>query len=185
MLMDKLKLGSYIMRTYRASRKGALTSAAQKRGYKSKVNGRAAEELVLVSDISGLIYKRHEPYRRLTGGKVFKAQATEKAGCDYSVFTSYNAGMIEVKSREADRIALSALDETQHAQLNQLSELGRIALVLVRLRGAWFCIPYQVFKSPPNGVKSWSTASLTPYQVKQVDGVLCLEEHLLRHYDEQ
>jgi hypothetical protein len=183
--MVKLKSGRLIMRTYKASRKRPLTSAAQKRGYKSKVNGRDAEELVLVSDIDGMLFKRYEPYRRLTGGKIFKAQATEKAGCDYSVFTAYNAGMIEVKSREADRIALSALDETQHAQLHQLSEMGRIALVLVRLRGEWYCLPYAVFKSPPNGVKSWSISALSTYQVRQVDGVLCLEEHLRRHYDEQ
>lgn len=171
------------MRSYLNNRKRSRLTPAQKRGYKSKMNGRSAEELLLNTDIDGLIYKRHEPYRRLTGGKVFKAQATEKAGCDYSVFTAYNAGMIEVKSREADRIPVSALDETQQAQLDALAQMGRIALVLVRLRGAWYCIPYPVFKTPVKG-KSWSHADLAPYAVTETDGVLCLNTHLTRHYDE-
>jgi hypothetical protein len=169
------------MRAFQTGRKRTPLTPAQKRGYKSKMNGRTAEELLLNTDIDGLIYKRFEPYRRLTGGKIFKAQATEKAGCDYSVFTAHNAGMIEVKSREADRIPVSALDETQHAQLDALAELGRIALVLVRLRGRWYCVPYPVFKTPVKG-KSWSHDDLAPFTVSEVDGVLCLNSHLIRHY---
>lgn len=169
------------MRSFQTGRKRAPLTPAQKRGYKSKMNGRAAEELLLNTDVEGLIYKRYEPYRRLTGGKIFKAQATEKAGCDYSIFTAYNAGMIEVKSRDADRIPVSALDETQHAQLDALAELGRISLVLVRLRGQWYCVPYPVFKTPMKG-KSWSHADLAPYAVNESDGVLCLNTHLLRLY---
>ena len=170
------------MRTYKANRKTSGLTPAQKRGYKSKMNGREAEELLLNTDIQGLIYKRYEPYRRLTGGKIFKAQATEKAGCDYSVFTASNAGMIEVKSREADRLALSVLDETQHAQLDQLSSMNRIALVLARLRGQWYCIPYPIFKAPKKGKKSWSLSDLEPYTVQVKNGVLQLNEHLIRYY---
>ncbi len=169
------------MRSYQAGRKRTPLTPAQKRGYKSKVNGREAEEILLNTDLDGMIFKRFEPYRRLTGGKIFKAQATEKAGCDYSVFTPHNAGMIEVKSREADRVAVSVLDDTQHAQLQQLSDMNRIALVLVRLRGEWYCIPYAVFKTPPKG-KSWAKPALVNYAVSVVDGVLHLNTHILRYY---
>jgi len=170
------------MRSYKATRTRAKLTAAQKRGYKSKLNGKSAEEVLLNTDVDGLIYKRYEPYRRLTGGRIFKAQATEKAGCDYSIFTARNAGMIEVKSRESDRITLKALDETQHAQLERLSTMGRIALVLVRLRGEWYCIPYPIFKTPPKGSKSWSKGQLACYVVEERDGVLRLNEHIHRHY---
>jgi len=179
--MYKLESGHYIMRAFQTQRKRTPLTAAQKRGYKSKVNGREAEEILLCTDIDGMIFKRFEPYRRLTGGKIFKAQATEKAGCDYAVFTPHNAGMIEVKSREADRVAVSVLDETQQAQLEQLSQMGRIALVLVRLRGEWYCVPYPVFKTPPKG-KSWSKVQLADYAVTSSDGVLSLNTHILRHY---
>lgn len=169
------------MRKFQPTGRRTPLTAAQKRGYKSKINGRKAEEFLLNTDIEGLVYKRYEPYRRLTGGKIFKAQATEKSGCDYSVFTPFASGMIEVKSREADRIALSALDDTQHAQLEQLSTMGCIALVLVRLRGQWYCIPYPIFKVPAKG-KSWGLVALRPYLVDEVDGKLLLNTHLLRHY---
>lgn len=170
------------MRSFQAGGKRVGLTPAQKRGYKSKMNGRDAEELLLNTDIEGMVFKRFEPYRRLTGGKIFKAQATEKAGCDYSVFTAYNAGMIEVKSREAERIAVSALDETQSNQLEELSSLGRIALVLVRLKGEWYCVPYTIFKTPVKG-KSWSRSELASYAVEESeDGVLCLNTHLIRHY---
>jgi hypothetical protein len=170
------------MRTYKANRKRSGLTPAQKRGYKSKMNGREAEELLLNTDIQGLIYKRYEPYKRLTGGKIFKAQATDKAGCDYSVFTASNAGMIEVKSREASRLAVSILDETQQAQLEQLASMNRIALVLARLQGQWYCIPYPIFKAPPKGKKSWSSSDLEPYAVQVKNGVLQLNEHLIRYY---
>jgi hypothetical protein len=90
--------------------------------------------------------------------------------------------MIEVKSREADRVAVSVLDETQQAQLGDLADMGRIALVLVRLRGEWYCVPYPVFKTPPKGKLSWSKADLAGYAVTVSDGVLHLNAHILRHY---
>jgi hypothetical protein len=170
------------MRAFQTGGKRAGLSAAQKRGLKSKLNGRSAEDVLLNTDIEGMIFKRFEPYRRLTAGTIFKAQATEKAGCDYSVFTRHNAGMIEVKSREADRVAVSVLDETQQAQLGDLADMGRIALVLVRLRGEWYCVPYPVFKTPPKGKLSWSKADLADYAVTVSDGVLHLNAHILRHY---
>lgn len=169
------------MRVYNSRRRNTNTAAA-KAGRKAQKQGKAAEQLLLQTDADALIYKRYEPYRRLSGGTLFKAQALEKSGCDYSIFTPHNAGMIEVKSREADRLALSALDEKQHEQLAQLSEWGRISLVLARLRGQWYCIPYHLFKTPPRGKKSWNRDELIPFTCEWKGGLLHLQKHLDQHY---
>lgn len=171
------------MRSYS---KHITPSRTLKNGKKAQYNGKLAESHLLNTDChSALIYKRHEPYRRLTGGTVFKAQSLEKAGCDYSIYTPHAAGMIEVKSRDSDRIATAALDEKQHQQLAQLSEWGHIALVLARLKEQWYCIPYSDFIEPPKGKKSWNTKELTAskFKVEQgMGGILCLQSHLDRHY---
>lgn len=166
------------MRTYKA----ANMNKKRRSGKKAQRSGKLAEQELLATDVPYLIYKRYEPYKRLNGGTIFKAQSLEKAGCDYSIFTPHNAGMIEVKSRDSDRLALSALDVKQHEQLAQLSEWGRIALVLARLSGNWYCIPYSIFKEPPRGKKSWNVTELEPYALEQRDGKLLLLAHLDRHY---
>jgi hypothetical protein len=175
------------MRVYGKKRRIANPSlSSQKRaGRLAQKQGKSAEEVLLSShDCDALIYKRYEPYRRLNGGTIFKAQSLEKSGCDYSIFTPHNAGMIEVKSREADRLALSALDEKQHEQLAQLGEWGRISLVLARLRGEWYCIPYLLFKTPPSGKKSWNRTDLAPFAVSYCPATACLslQVHIDRHY---
>lgn len=174
------------MRQYKpSSLTNKVKSSRHKRaGKKAQSSGKQAEQFMLSTDINGLVYKRYEPYKRLTGGTIFKAQSMEKSGCDYSVFTSTCSGMIEVKSRDSDRISLSALDETQHGQLQALSEMGLIALVLVRLTSGWYVIPYPLFKTPPNGKKSWNSADLTALscQVSVVDGVMLLQSHINKHY---
>lgn len=171
-------------RVYQVRRRKATPAQKKARvaGKKAQRSGRSAEEELLQTDADALIYKRYEPYKRLNGGTIFKAQALEKSGCDYSIFTPHNAGMIEVKSREADRLALSALDDKQHEQLTQLAEWGRISLVLARLRGDWYCIPYLLFRAPPKGKKSWNREELAPYAVSVRDGLLTLQSHLDKHY---
>lgn len=167
------------MRVYQSKTK----TKSQVRGKRAQSAGKSAEQELLNTDCPYLIYKRYEPYRRLNGGTIFKAQSLEKSGCDYSIFTPTNAGMIEVKSRASDRLALSALDEKQHQQLKQLSEWQRIALVLARLNDEWYCIPYHHFTSPPRGKKSWNKTDLTPYAVTALPcGRLLLQSHIDKHY---
>jgi hypothetical protein len=47
-----------------------------------------------------------------------------------------------MKSREAERIPKSAIDETQAAQLQRRADWGQIAWVVVRLRGVWFRVDW-------------------------------------------
>ena len=118
-------------------------------GLKAKKNGQSAELLLNITAqhyaTSGkaLIYKRYEPYKRVSTGKVFKAVYTGKAGADYSIFLpDGRAGMIEVKSRDSDRISISAVSEDQVQQLKKLKEFNQLAYILVRLKTRWFIVDF-------------------------------------------
>lgn len=117
----------------------------------AKRNGAAAEDEVealaaqLLNEGKAEINKRFEPYKRIGGGTAggFRAVNIGKSGCDYEVLLpDGRAGHLEVKSREADRIPKDALDPVQQAQLARRVAWGQLALVLVRLRGVWFLVPY-------------------------------------------
>ena len=90
--------------------------------------------------------KRYEPYRRLGGsaGTTFKAMYLGVSGCDYELWLpDGRAGHMEMKSREAERIPKDAIDQTQKAQLHRRLAWGQLALVLVRLQGAWYLVDFR------------------------------------------
>lgn len=126
-------------------------TAAQVAGSLAKANGRSAEEEVeeiaalYASDYRCEMSKRYEPYRRVSGGQggSFRAIYLGKSGCDYELWLEDGrAGHVEVKSREADRVAKDVIDDTQKAQLNRRLAWGQLAIVLVRLRGVWFAVNF-------------------------------------------
>lgn len=134
----------------RFTKQGKTYTKAGLSGLSAKLNGADAESAVnMIANIylqegSAEICKRYEPYRRTgSGGKTFKATYTERAGCDFELWLADGrAGHIELKSREADRITKSAIDDTQSAQLSRRLAYGHLALVLVRLRGVWFLVSW-------------------------------------------
>lgn len=134
----------------RFTKQGRGYTKAGLSGLSAKLNGADAESAVnMIANLylqegSAEICKRYEPYRRVgSGGKVFKATYTERAGCDFELWLpDGRAGHIELKSREADRIPKSAVDDMQSAQLSRRLAYGHLALVLVRLRGVWFIVSW-------------------------------------------
>jgi len=136
-------------------------------GYTAKQNGKDAESLLdktaeyYASTGEALIYKRYEPYKRVSGGttRVFKAVYAGKAGCDYSIWLpDGRAGMIEVKSRDSKRIRIDALNDDQHKQLAMMKQFNMLAYVLVRLSDRWFLIDYANWLHPKR--KSHNTEQL-------------------------
>ena len=135
----------------RFTKQGRSYTKAGLSGLSAKLNGADAEDAVnMIANLylqegSAEICKRYEPYRRVgSGGKVFKATYTERAGCDFELWLADGrAGHIELKSREADRIPKSAIDDMQSAQLSRRLAYGHLALVLVRLRGVWYLVPWE------------------------------------------
>lgn len=125
-------------------------TARQRAGSLAKANGKSAEEVIetlaayYLSEGLAELTKRYEPYRRVgnaVGG--FRAVYAGQAGCDYELWLpDGRAGHVEVKSREADRIEKSAIDPFQQAQLQRRIAWGQLAIVLVRLRGEWFYVPF-------------------------------------------
>lgn len=92
------------------------------------------------------ICKRYEPYKRVSSGSgsTFRGTYLGKAGCDYEIhLLNGRSGHLEVKSREGERIELTAVDTTQTAQLKRRLEWGQLALVLVRLANVWVLVPFQ------------------------------------------
>lgn len=134
----------------RFTRQGKSYSKQGLAGLQAKRNGADAEsQIENIANIyahQGLaeICKRYEPYKRVSGGaKSFKAVYAGKSGCDFEIWMSDGrAGHIEMKSREAERIAKDAIDETQAAQLQRRADWGQIAWVIVRLRGDWFRVDW-------------------------------------------
>jgi len=156
-------------------------------GYKSKKNGQSAEDQVEQSAIhyreagQAEILKRYEPYKRIGGGGrggMFKAVYTGKSGCDYSIFLpDGRAGMIEVKSREAERIYISVIDELQRAQLKRLYEWNQLSLILVRMRGEWYLISYFNWYFNENG-EPHSRKSHSIKQLSEIGMRLNFSTHL-------
>lgn len=155
-------------------------------GLRAKRNGQRGEHIMENTAKffdSVLIYKRYEPYKRISkssAGKSFRAVYTEKSGCDYSVFLrDGRAGMIEIKSRQS-RINKSAIDETQHHQLLDLKALGHFAYVLIYIEGNWVLIDYHTFLDTDK--RSYTRAQLLEiggYHIIEEDGILVnLLEHL-------
>lgn len=156
----------------RFTKQGRGYTKAGLSGLSAKLNGADAEDAVnMISNLylqegSAEICKRYEPYRRVgSGGKVFKATYTERAGCDFELWLADGrAGHIELKSREADRIPKSAIDDTQSAQLSRRLAYGHLALVLVRLRGVWYLVPWDKWGEGER--KSHNAAQLEELGVK-------------------
>lgn len=119
-------------------------------GLEAKRNGADAESQVeqianiYLNDGTAEICKRYEPYKRVSGGaKSFKAVYAGKSGCDFELWLpDGRSGHMELKSREADRISKSAIDETQSRQLTRRMQWGHLAFVLVRLRGVWYRVDW-------------------------------------------
>ena len=155
-------------------------------GYKSKKNGQSAEDQVEQSAIhyrktgEAEILKRYEPYKRVGGGAggMFKAVYTGKSGCDYSIYLpDGRAGMIEVKSREADRVYISIIDELQRAQLERLYKWNQLALILVRVRGEWYLVSYFNWYFNKNG-EPYSRKSHSIKQLSEIGMRLTFSTHL-------
>ena len=154
-------------------------------GLRAKRNGQRGELIMeqtakFVQD--ALIYKRYEPYKRISksAGKSFRAVYTEKSGCDYSVFLrDGRAGMIEVKSRQS-RINKSAIDETQHHQLLDLKALGHFAYVLIFIEGNWVLIDYHTFLDTDQRSYTFEQLlSIGGHHIIEEDGILVnLLEHI-------
>jgi len=152
-------------------------------GLRAKRNGQRSEHVLetTASALSLMIYKRYEPYKRISrsGTKSFRAVYLGKSGCDYSVFLSDGrAGMIEVKSRQS-RINKSALDEVQHSQLDNLKKMGHLAYVLIYISECWILVDYSAFMQPDR--KSHTLPQLLEIGVQLTcrNNVLVdLEEHL-------
>lgn len=130
-------------------------------GLSAKRNGQSAEDIVeATSDYykaQGLaeLLKRYEPYKRVSSGSAstFRGVYAGKSGPDYEIWL-YNGkgGHLEVKSREADRIPISAIDEEQARMLSLRMAWGQLAYVLVRLRGTWFLVSWYRWRLDENGV---------------------------------
>lgn len=153
-------------------------------GYTAKQNGKDAESLLdqtaeyYAGTGEALIYKRYEPYKRVSGGttRVFKAVYAGKAGCDYSIWLpDGRAGMIEVKSRDATRIRIDALNDDQHKQLALMKQFNMLAYVLVRLNDQWYLIDYDKWLHPKR--KSHNISQL------QEIGTLLVVTHIIKLLD--
>jgi hypothetical protein len=115
---------------------------------------------VYLNEGTAEICKRYEPYKRVSGGaKTFKAVYAGKSGCDFELWLpDGRSGHLELKSREADRITKSAIDDTQAAQLTRRAAWGHIAGIVVRLRGVWYYVPWS----------RWSEGDRKSHNVKQL-----------------
>lgn len=131
------------------TRKASPASVA---GLAAKRNGQAAEDILehtaarLLHAGLAEINKRYEPYKRVSSGagSTFRGCYLGKSGCDYEIhLMNGKSGHMEVKSREGERIDISAIDETQTAQLLRRLEWGQLALVLVRLQGSWYLVDFR------------------------------------------
>ncbi len=156
-------------------------------GYKSKKNGQSAEDQVeetakyYLSTGQAEINKRYEPYKRIGGGGsggIFKAVYKGKSGCDYALYLpDGRAGMIEVKSREADRIYISVIDEMQKEQLKRRYDWDQLALILVRMRGEWYLVSYFNWYFNKNG-ESYSRKSHSIKQLSEIGMKIHFTTHL-------
>lgn len=156
-------------------------------GYKSKKNGQSAESILEETALyykergEAEILKRYEPYKRIGGGSqggMFKAVYTHKAGADYSVWLSDGrAGMLEVKSRESERISIGAIDEEQKAMLERRDKAGQLALILVRLKGEWYLISFKRWYFDETG-ESYTRKSHSKKQLKEIGLKLEYSTHL-------
>ena len=134
----------------RFTRQRKTYSKAGLAGLEAKRNGADAEaQIEMIANVylnegTAEICKRYEPYKRVSGGaKTFKAVYAGKSGCDFEIWLpDGRSGHIEMKSREADRINKSAIDDTQAAQLTRRMQWGHIAGVVVRLRGTWYYVEW-------------------------------------------
>lgn len=134
----------------RFQRQGKKYTQAGLAGLSANRNGADAEsQIEMISNVylnegKAEICKRYEPYRRVSGGaKSFKAVYAGKSGCDFELWLpDGRSGHMELKSREADRIPKSAIDETQSRQLERRQAWGHLAFVIVRLRGVWYRVPW-------------------------------------------
>jgi penicillin-binding protein-related factor A (putative recombinase) len=134
----------------RFQRRPKTYTAAGLAGLEAKRNGADAEsQIEMIANVylnegKAEICKRYEPYRRVSGGaKSFKAVYAGKAGCDFELWLSDGrSGHMEMKSREADRISKSAIDDTQRRQLERRAAWGHLAFVVVRLRGVWYRVDW-------------------------------------------
>jgi hypothetical protein len=94
------------------------------------------------------VRKRYEPYRRVGGVKegLFKAVNIGASGPDFELWLDDGrAGLMEVKSRKGKRVQLGAVGGPQAEALERLSRWGHLALVLVRLAGAWYLVDFRAW----------------------------------------
>jgi len=135
-----------VQRRY-TNKKRQASSEAQQRGS-------SAESLVIESAAHYLragrclLRKRYEPYRRVGGVKegLFKAVNIGASGPDFELWLDDGrAGLMEVKSRKGKRVQLGAVGGPQAEALERLSRWGHLALVLVRLAGAWYLVDFRAW----------------------------------------
>lgn len=175
----------------------ARPSAAAVAGLAAKRNGQSAEELidntaaVLLQRGFAEVCKRYEPYKRVSSGSgsTFRGCYLGKSGADYELwFSNGQAGHLEVKSREATRIEIGAVDDFQTAQLDRRVKWGQLAFVLVRLSGEWFLVPWSLWRCDAKGEaykrKSHNREQLSEIglSLSVVAGVLSLEAAFTEYF---
>lgn len=157
-------------------------------GLEAKKNGSRAEQVLEDTSTyyssSLLIYKRYEPYKRVSGkGRVFRAVYAGVAGCDYSIFMSDGrAGMIEVKSRRSNRLQKSALSESQHFQLDQLMKWKHLSFLLIFMCEKWILISYAQFMTTKRKSHNFEQLLSLGTELICTDGILV---NLTEAIDEQ
>ena len=158
------------MSNFRTRVKRSPRAVAGKRAQRA---GRSAEEQVLSMAALYLqrghaeVIKRYEPFARVSksAAGAWRGVYAGPAGPDFEIWLpGGKAGMIEMKSRDADRIAISAIDPYQKATLARLTRGGHLALILVRLRDRWFLIEYSEWEIEYR--KSHNAATLTQHGVE-------------------
>jgi len=140
-------------------------------GRKARNAGESAEAQVLAITAAAFadrarLRKRPTPTKRLPSKAPglkpgqFIACFERKSGPDIDVhLVGRPGGLLEIKSTEEPSIALDAVQPDQAAELQAFADLGLLALVLVRVRGQWWLVPWTAWRSP-SGRKSLGPAEL-------------------------
>lgn len=183
--------------------RGGRTSAANKEAQRSGANAEYLVEQMGVhyeSRMIARVRKRHEPYRRVGGvgkGGMFKAVNTGSSGPDFELWLADGrAGLMEVKSRKANRVVLSSVGEAQALDLTRMSYWGHLALVLVRLVDEWYLVDYRAWTHATKrslnahdlgiqGVRVQLSAHGLPDYLDAINGAIANADAYLTRLDDQ
>ena len=146
----------------------------------SRANGDSAEaEFKAACDYYAVtgrarLFKRPTQFRVIQRGAVgLAAVPTVKAGVDYAgALAGGRAVLVEVKSRSAARVAVTALQPNQWAELAEFDALGALCLVVVRLElrtgAAWWAIPFAAWAVEAEAAKMAGRASFNEHTLDRI-----------------